>query len=98
MEWQGTERNGVKHGGVECNGMDARNPDGGGSNGEALATIKSDGLMVTWGIANDRRINRGVQVELAGGIQNAAPPERHLHEADIPTAHSQPHLPQPVGQ
>ena len=75
MEWQGTERNGVKHDGVECNGMDARNPDGGGSNGEALATIKSDGLMVAWGIANDRRNNRGVQVELANGIQhiNATP-------------------------
>ena len=55
--------------------MDARNPDGGGSNGEALATIKSGGLMVAWGIANDRRNNRGVQVGLANGIQhiNATP-------------------------
>ena len=56
--------------------MDARNPDGGGSNGEALATIKSDGLMVAWGIANDRRNNRGVQVELAGGIQ-------HINRGDV---------------
>ena len=59
----------------ECNGKDARNPDGGGSNGEALATIKSDGLMVAWGITNDRPNNRGVEVELASGIQhiNATP-------------------------
>ena len=55
--------------------MDARSPDGGGSNGETLATIKSDGLMVAWGITNDRPNNRGVEVELASGIQhiNATP-------------------------